>query len=1074
MKKVLSLILSLVIVIALLPAAVTVSAAVTNDYYGYDGTVVSSKGNFENMSISDLTGAGWFMEGGAVVSEGAAHSGSSYLTVAPEGKAGVLVRNLVPGGYMLRGYYKHMDDGTTAGSQIFMEQVGFTTTNYNSALPYTAQWTRFGMMLNACQMGENGAIRVWLNNGAECATLCLDDMELVRLDNYDKKNLVANPGFDINPAGTNTMYASWFNHSGESEITSDAYNGDTALKIKSGQVYTWVKLPKANPAGVKYEFSARLKWQHAKRYLMNMPGYSADSIGFESYVGNEVVYAKDYALTKQAGLSGPDWCHIKFILDEQSTPEGLVQFRLFLRGGTGGIIWDDVSIKPVETSLEFMDETGTKTVKWLENGEDMALTVRAQHPSENGGKLFIASYEYDDSGELKMTNAAVTAVDKAGTTSACRLGGISASTDSDVIVKAYLWDDANAPVAETEIRNDMKMMPVFTDGFENTTAWRPENVALEWVGAAMETGETHGGSKAIKLSGYNSRAYFKYGGLLPGNEYTFSLWYKGTIDSGEGLVIRRYDWANDSEALVYTKSYESNSHLSSDEWTKVEYTFTHYEGSEIIIGPWIKYSTGTIYFDDMELTRTHNSNTARIKTDQVFYYTDLTGNGTASIQLEPCLENMGFTADVRLEKDGVTLAESSGIEFTENLITFEYDLDLMTEVTEEYRVVADIKDGRNEIVDSVYQQVYRFDRPTTVSKDGTFTDIKGKRIDPVFMYHIGYDDFATAASAGINVMQYSPASTVEQTLAQLDEMYEMGVYAGVVCYWGMSPAGSIGNHDKVRDFIMQIKHHPAIFCYMIMDEPFLNNSNAYDDLRKSYIMLRTADPARPTYICEGFAPYMKEVAKYCDLLAPDIYPGYSHDSFATCVGTMMKLGHKYVNYDKPMLTILQAFTQNGHKPTALELHSMMYQSLLAGGNAVGFYTWEPDNPNVDKKICDDFYWPMLQEFYANEKQVVYDYYAYGKGTQFNKNIEDDSNVWYEGWMDEEGKNLYMVIQNRLDDEELATTVPLVSADGKTTIANYTASVPGFGEDSVIEDASSSDMKVTLAPCQAVLVKITLK
>ena len=153
---------------------------------------------------------------------------------------------------------------------------------------------------------------------------------------------------------------------------------------------------------------------------------------------------------------------------------------------------------------------------------------------------------------------------------------------------------------------------------------------------------------------------------------------------------------------------------------------------------------------------------------------------------------------------------------------------------------------------------------------------------------------------------------------------------------------------------------------------------------------------------------------------------------------------------------------------------MMYQSLLAGGNAVGFYTWEPDNPNIDKKICDDFYWPMLQEFYANEKQVVYDYYAHGKGTQFNKNIEDDSDIWYESWMDEEGKNLYMVIQNRLDSEVLATTVPLVSADGKTTIANYTASVPGFGEDSVIEDAASGNMKVTLAPCQAVLVKITLK
>ena len=1082
MKKALSVVLSVVMVFALLPVLLPtdVSAATTsNDFYGYEGIVVSTRGHFENANANTLSSGGW-SNTAATPATGDAHSGNGYVQIAPGGQIGYTATNMLPGRYVLRGYYKHLDDAATGYSQMFMSYPGVTT-NYNDVFKYSKTWKRFGMMVNAAAITSTGTIKTWINTGEGTATLCLDDVELIRLDNYDAKNLVQNSGFDISPVGTKSpdMFASWFNlNEGNCEIVNDAYTGDTALKITNGRVYSWLNLPVASSEGTRYDFSARVKWAAAKNYLKGMPGnYTPPSLLIESYTGSKLAVSKSYTVSKENGLASADWNRISFLLDEELTPAGMNTMRLFLKGGSGvnGCIWDDICIKAVDDEIDFMDESGTKPVEFIENTENTTCTARANYMAGADGKLFLAAYKYDSYGELRMINAGYAKLDKSGTSSICKLSDVSADNDNEVFIKAYLWDNAGAPVAVKELRQGSSDYgAVFEDGFEATTGWRPDNVNMEWVNAFMETENVHSGSKALKLSGYNARAHFIYDGLLPGNEYTFSYWYKGSVDSGDGLTIRRYDWANDADDLAYTKSYESGGVFSEDEWTQISYTFTHYEGSQIIISPWIRYGSGTVYVDDMKLERTKRSNIVRISTDQVFYYTDLVGNGTATITLDPCLTDKGYTVDVSLEKDGDVLYKQTDLAFEDNIITFDYDLALMTQKTEEYRVVARVKGERNITLDTEYQEVYRFDRPTTVSKDGTFTDIKGKRIDPTFMYHIGYNDFELAASAGINVVQWSPAGDMLESLSQLDEMYEMGVYAAVVCYWGMSPAGSVSNYDKVREFVMQIKNHPAVFCYMIMDEPFLNNSNAYDDLRNSYIMLRTADPARPTYICEGFAPYMKEVAKYCDLLAPDIYPGYSHDSFATCVGRMMKLGHEYVNYDKPMLTILQAFTQNGNKPTATELHSMMYQSLLAGGNAVGFYTWEPDNPNVDKKICDDFYWPMMQTFYKKEKTVVYDYYAHGKGTQLNKNIDNNADVWYESWYNEGKDAIYMVVQNRLEDEELSVAVPLVAEDGKALVTEFEASTPGYGGEGVITGTTGSNINVKLAPCQAVLIKVVLK
>ena len=1039
---------------------------------GYEGKIISTNGDFESITSENLLAKGWALDKGTLVTGASdAYAGNAYIKVAAGGSVSFTAANMPETGYMLRGYYKHMTDGNkTANSQIFMQQVGIASSNYNSALAYTNTWTKFGMILNAAQMnGGTGSIRFSVNNGTGCSTLCLDSLELIRLDDYDKRNIVQNPGFAVNDVDTDSTlqhhYASWFNN-GTARLLANGRADGSAIRVDSGTIYTWAALPTANTTGKKYEFSAWVKWANGGK-----AGVTAPVVGIESYAGNPRVYAKDYSLTAATGLTSSDWCNVKFILDAESTPTNLTTFRVFLKPAAGGILWDDICIKPVETALDIMDSAATKIKRSVARENSVVYTARAQYVGAADGTLSITAYSINAAGAIAVLSEKSVTIKADGRTTLCTLDAVNTNSINATIVKAQLKDASGNVVATKEINSSVETGAVITNDFEDLTTGAPAN-ATEWVGAGVDTSNAYRGSRALVLSGSNSRAYFEYDGLLPGNEYKATIKYKGSITSGDGLVIRRFDWADTGEAPVYTKSYESGISLPTSEWQTLEYTFTHYEGSKIRLGPWLKNSTGTVYIDDLIITATGNANAARVVTDQVFYYSDLSGNGKATVYLDPRFAGMDCTADIKLMDGKTVLKEAKNIAFANGKAEFEYDLTLLSVLKKEYTVEATVKAAEGYIILGTYtQKIYKYDRPSTISKDGTFTDINGKKINPTFMYHIPYEDFASAASAGINVVQYVAPSDVNECLAQLDEMYEMGVYAGVVCYWGMSPAGNAVNHDKVKAFIEKIKHHPAIFCYMVMDEPFLNNSNAYEDLRKSYIMLRNADPARPTYICEGFPAYMTEVAKYCDIMAPDPYPGYVRGDMATFVSDMVGYAHKYVNYQKPIITILQAFTQSGVKPTALQLHSMMYQSLMAGGNAVGFYTWEPDNADVDQVIDEGIYWPMLQTFYAKEKNVVYDYYAYGNGKAFNQN-KGTGNVWYEGFTDMGKENLYMVIQNRSSSSSTTATIPLVSQDGKVKISNYTVEILGYGADTAtIKNKVAGSFDITLAPCQAVLCKI---
>ncbi len=1096
MKKVASILCCMVLLCTMMPVFTPVSASVvSNDLFeGYTATVVSKNGNFEGVTETTLKNSGWTLPEASLVSNSTdAYEGSAYISISQGESAKFSATDLPDNVFVLQGYYKCEESDKAAGTMLFMQEDDVSRySNYNGTLLYKTEWTRFGMALNANKT-KSGAVSFEIRNTGE-VTYHFDNLELIRLDNADTRNLVSNSSFEFddvdNDENAQHHYSSWYNN-GTARLVDDAHKGTKAMQVLGGNIYTYAFLPDVNSNRTKYEISAWIKWENGSSFAAGDSSLTAPRIGVESYAGNTRVAAKDYHFTVESGIKSNDWCHVRLVMDSESTPETLSYFRIFLFAGSGATIWDDVCIKPVETNMYVLNGM-YEVQEEMELNAVGSYALSAQYVGDEGekdGKAFFARYRKRIDGKLQLVDISAGALKADGRTTLLHLEGVD-SSDDNMVIRAFMWDSSHNPIddfvlGEKEFSEDTT--PIIKNGsFEDVQNGVPAGITFSHpVGGAnisLVTDEVYSGDYALKLNTSSNDVYFDFNlsDLFYGTTYTLSFMYKGTVTSDvtagnrenvSGVTAFTRYHADTDSSVFYNREFYAPSSYSSDEWTRFTYTFRLLEGSNLLVRPALRSRNSEIYIDDVKLEVAKDSPVARVVTDQVFYYSDRTGNGQADIILSPHFAGRGYTVNVRLVQGVIKSKEEKGLTFgADNKIEFTYDLALLRLKAREYRIIVNIFDADGSIVQTISQSIYKYDRPSTVSADGTFTDINGKVINPMFAYHIGYDDFKEAASVGINVVQYSPPSDVNVCLAQLDEMYEMGVYAAIVSYWGMYPAGHSVNYERVSAYINQIKHHPAIFCYMVMDEPFLNNPEAHDDLRKSYKMLRDADPDRPAYICEGFPAFMKEVGKYCDIMAPDPYPTGVRGDMATYVTDMVSYANAYVDAKKPLITILQAFTQSGRRPTALELHSMMYQSFMTGSDAAGFYTWEPDDPNIDTKISEGDYWPMLQSFYANEHAIVYKYYGQKQGEKFSESKTASGNVWYESWKD--GDNLYMVIENRSSGSETTATIPLVSSDGKTMVTATDISIIGFGNNgAIITEKYADKFDIKLNPSAAALICI---
>lgn len=441
-------------------------------------------------------------------------------------------------------------------------------------------------------------------------------------------------------------------------------------------------------------------------------------------------------------------------------------------------------------------------------------------------------------------------------------------------------------------------------------------------------------------------------GILAGNTYTLTASYMA--ESGTTPLIA-LEWIvpNGQSGYNYLRTDYSWG-TASGEWRTMTKTLVAPTYAEAVFLRLRKNdsTSGNVYWDNVALTGTYgetvketvdpvSGGTAGLKTDCTFYYSDMEGNGIATV-------NDGLEADtVEFSLwDGETSLMTETVEYGND---FAFPLTTLTQEKHTYLVRAKVYSGQTLLAEGE-RKIYKFPRSSRIQSDGVYR-VDGEPFMPVMMYNITQTaNYSKMSEIGVNVVQAQlNDSTLNAAQAQ-------GLKVLAVLYPGMLPAGHPNNVQNTRYLVNKYKNHPALFGWAIMDEPYyiLVDREAgpqYDKevvdgwLENSYKIIREIDDTHPVYLTQDGASRYVDASHYTDILCIDPYVG--NRDYNTHVYNYTKLACAAANGKKPVYTLLQTSEFLGTFPTSVQARHMVYQARLAGAEGIGYYCFGGAQGNLN-------------------------------------------------------------------------------------------------------------------------------
>jgi len=389
------------------------------------------------------------------------------------------------------------------------------------------------------------------------------------------------------------------------------------------------------------------------------------------------------------------------------------------------------------------------------------------------------------------------------------------------------------------------------------------------------------------------------------------------------------------------------------------------------------------------------------ETDNVFYYSNwekgifsLTENKNS-----PLPKGSKYTVSIK-DKNGTLIKTECGI--FKGKYTLEFDVSILKNIGEAYNIEYVL------IIDNIAiahgnKRVYRYNRPSYIREDNTF-EVNGGKFFPVMGYHVQPSDYGYCVEAGINVIQYFPRSYDDsKILSSLNEMHNWGLMAFVALYGGLT-------EERIKYIVNLVKQHPAVFGYMLYDEP-LGNRADMEELEKIYRLVRDNDTMHPTYIVEAqaFSSNYGMVAKYTDIFAVDPYPSNRSKAMYN-TAKHVALAKEATHNKKPVMCINEIMTKSW-RPTADDIRNMNYQALFSGADGIGYYdvrdVYGYNNGEYEHMWQRESYEGIVA-FAKNEIAMAYEVFVLNKYK--TKSINTEGDVWYK--CVDTGAEIYCVVINK--------------------------------------------------------------
>ena len=512
-------------------------------------------------------------------------------------------------------------------------------------------------------------------------------------------------------------------------------------------------------------------------------------------------------------------------------------------------------------------------------------------------------------------------------------------------------------------------------------------------------------------------------------------------------------------------------------------------------------ATGAVYIDDVEIYMVGGPDLATMVPELVYCYPDLDESYTELRFFSGYNAADTYPVNFKLMDGETVLQSATNVDIVNHIATFNYDLtdemkasskaqwdlwlaDHDVQQDHPFTVVAEVLNPDGSIRATYTDTIYIYERPTLLNEDGQYVDsLTGEVFDAVVAYGIHrFTDFKsdeevkaylqTMKDGGINTIMwqfnYDEQGGYKRDLEDLQILYEMGMKAEAICYWGMYPAGNEYNTKQVPARIKQILEHgtpeqlSAIYCWCTADEPFAHEDDSNEvrkDMINGYKVLRALDPRFPVSYVEADYRFYEQAASFADIVEIDPYPGRL--DYNTWVGDRSTFAREKVHESRNINNIMQAITYDTVRPTGQQLHSMIYQAYLADNNSLGYYTMEWAHDVLLWESTD--LWPAMVAFHTDEDHIMNAQYSSGSETFVKRDRSDDA--WYDVWTAADGTT-YVAVQNRLHE----TNVVDIELDDVADAAFVTK----YNADLAAIEITDSGLNVTLVDGQAVLIALTIE
>lgn len=656
------------------------------------------------------------------------------------------------------------------------------------------------------------------------------------------------------------------------------------------------------------------------------------------------------------------------------------------------------------------------------------------------------------------------------------IGPGDASVVEDSVKLAAVEEDiyVDMPAFATELLTN-ESMEEGENG--NVTGWKVSDAKL--VAGSSDAART--GSRSAMITWASGNPYLVQGvdDIVPGATYQASFWYKieSTGTTKPGFKMEWYNNAEDGTSTyingVWVK--EAPVQVKTEEWQRYTMHFTVPAECNHLSYYIRLYTEGVCYFDDASLYMIKEPPivAAKLTTDQVFYYSDVSrGSAAAEANLEKFPETAAISFSLT-GPDGIIAEETVPLD-AEGRAAFGFDVGRLAETKEGedprvYTLKAVCLDADGQALGSNETPVLRYPRPALLRRDGTVEIEDGKPFHPVFAYHVKAADLSRVGEVGINtVRSYGADAAALKTY--LDEAEKYGLKVLVSLYPNMKPAGHPDNVDNTTKVITALKDHPALLAWMVMDEVFSYFPDRTDLLYDSYTLIRKLDMTHPVYMLQNSTSQFEVVEKYTDILAFDPYPSVA-ENLAETVAADSAAALAATEFGKPVWCLNKAYTLTAASnpkerplPTIMEERSLWYQTLFAGAQAVGFFSFSDSIQDPTTPLYDTTLWEGLCTFAGEEMEESYRYFVDGAYPVFGGGETEDFR--YSAYV-KDGK-VRIILLNRHESEKTAS-IPLISDGDAVQIGAFSAKRIWGGQDTVTGDGTLS---VTLEPSAAYVYEVT--